>query len=288
MGRANRRRKRARGARARAWAADDEERLWGSLAVGAQQSAWRHGTLGPGSSAEPVPVFVIFDLARLSLAASRACVSLIGADVAHLERHGHSVAWVPRAYWLAACAARDVGKISPHLLDRFALRISAARAPARDRVHAILTAVGHTSGRAEVVVRDMVGAVAQARDQRAALSAAALDDVCIGTRGEDGHRRALVLGRLAVAQARLEGAVVGVPAHVTAARDLLGLAASDVAPIVPQQAEVAAPDGADPGQAIAAPTRLGRVSPHRVRGPPSRTDPFTCRTSRAHWMAPSS
>ena len=71
-----------------------------------------------------IPLIIIPDLASLSLAAARTCIMLVGANVAHLERHGQQEVWVPRYYWLAGCRQEDVGSVSSHLLDRFALRLA--------------------------------------------------------------------------------------------------------------------------------------------------------------------
>jgi magnesium chelatase subunit D len=81
---------------------------------------------------------VIPDLTKLSLAAARACVVLMGADVAHLERHGQQANWQPNLCWLAGCASGEVGVVSPHLLDRFALRLSGRVTKTTDRAAEIL------------------------------------------------------------------------------------------------------------------------------------------------------
>ena len=71
-----------------------------------------------------IPLLIIPDLAALSLAAARTCIMLVGANIAHLERHGQQEVWTPRYYWLAGCRQEDVGSVSSHLLDRFALRLA--------------------------------------------------------------------------------------------------------------------------------------------------------------------
>jgi magnesium chelatase subunit D len=105
-------------------AVETEEELWGSLTLGQAASSivWRSGLL---AAAEPeIRIVVIPDLTRLSLAASRACVMLMGAEVAHLERHGQQDCWQPQLYWLAGCDQTRIGALSTHLLDRFALRLN--------------------------------------------------------------------------------------------------------------------------------------------------------------------
>jgi magnesium chelatase subunit D len=106
---------------------ETEEELWGSLTLGQEVASrsvvWRAGLLAAGRDQE-TRIVVIPDLTRLSLAASRACVMLMGSEVAHLERHGQHDRWQPQLYWLAGCDHKRIGTVSTHLLDRFALRLS--------------------------------------------------------------------------------------------------------------------------------------------------------------------
>ena len=74
----------------------------------------------------PPRTVIIPDLARASLAVVRAAVTLIGADTAVADRYGQHATWQPRSRWIAACARSDLGKLSHHLLDRFAVRVDAA------------------------------------------------------------------------------------------------------------------------------------------------------------------
>lgn len=95
----------------------------------------RPGVLAAGLGETHMPLLIIPDLAELSLAAARGGVALIGANVAHLERNGASLQWRPDACWLAACDRAAIGKVSPHLLDRFALRLDAkSRLSPKERV----------------------------------------------------------------------------------------------------------------------------------------------------------
>jgi magnesium chelatase subunit D len=102
-----------------------EEDLWGQLLLKERQIAWQAGSLASGRGQE-LRLVVIPDLTRLSMAAARACVTLIGSETAHLERHGKQEAWRPNLCWLAGCPSQhgETGLVSPHLLDRFALRLS--------------------------------------------------------------------------------------------------------------------------------------------------------------------
>ena len=112
-------------------AVETEEELWGSLTLGQEKTAqtlvWQPGLLSAGQGNE-IRIVVIPDVSRLSLAASRACVMVMGADVTHLERHGQGDRWRPQVYWLAGCDPNRVGTLSPHLLDRFAVRLSGGEA----------------------------------------------------------------------------------------------------------------------------------------------------------------
>lgn len=106
---------------------ETEEDLWGGLALqqeSANQSfSWQRGVLAEGRD-ETLRLVIIPDLARLSLVTARACIALMGSKVAYLERHGHQDNWQPNLCWLAGCARQDIGLVSSHLLDRFALRLS--------------------------------------------------------------------------------------------------------------------------------------------------------------------
>src|ERR671933_220920 len=97
---------------------DDD--LWGSLSlsseIGGLQVVRESGLLTRSLEDSSPRVVVIPDVTQLGLAAARACVTLMGADVAHLERHGQSELWVPNLFWLAGCASHNVGRVSPHFI----------------------------------------------------------------------------------------------------------------------------------------------------------------------------
>src|SRR5712691_1941373 len=71
-------------------------------------------------------LITIPNLAALDLVTARSTLVSMGADVLYLERSGHHECWQPHQYWLAGCSSSEqhIGAISPHLLDRFALRLS--------------------------------------------------------------------------------------------------------------------------------------------------------------------
>lgn len=122
---------------------DDE--LWGGIALSGEPAGggfnltWQAGLLSEGRDEATPQLILIPDLTRLSLAAARAAVMLMGADVAHLERHGQHQQWRPNLYWLAGCASDEVGKVSPHLLDRFMVRLNGRDIRQPDRVTEIMT-----------------------------------------------------------------------------------------------------------------------------------------------------
>src|SRR6184192_2479844 len=83
-------------------------------------------TVSAGQLARDGPLVVVVpDLARLSLAATRAAVSTLTSPIVLLERHGMSSCIPNSMYWLAACASADIGQVSAHLLERFATRLPA-------------------------------------------------------------------------------------------------------------------------------------------------------------------
>ena len=72
---------------------------------------------------EPPGTVLIPDLANVSLAVARAAVTVIGADAVVADRYGQHASWRPRSRWLAGCARSDLARLSPHLLDRFCVRV---------------------------------------------------------------------------------------------------------------------------------------------------------------------
>jgi magnesium chelatase subunit D len=101
---------------------DDD--TWGSLWLPGQGNKGKPLLFSPQRNASELQLITIADLAQLNLSASRTCLMLIGADVASLERNGEHQQWHPDQCWLASCESAAIGRVSPHLLDRFALRLS--------------------------------------------------------------------------------------------------------------------------------------------------------------------
>ena len=108
---------------------DSEETLWGQLGLTSEANKgfrWQPGSLNQCEAPEVLKIVIIPDLAMLSLAATRACVMAMGADVVQLERHGETQTWQPNVYWLIGCSSKkeELGKVSNHLMDRIALRLT--------------------------------------------------------------------------------------------------------------------------------------------------------------------
>ena len=115
---------------------DSEETLWGTLALKSlalgESFDWKPGLLGVG-----LKVVVIPDLTRLNLVAARACIALMGTEIVQVERHGHQAEWRSEICWIAGCARSEIGMVSPHLLDRFALRLPGQEIQSIDRTDAL-------------------------------------------------------------------------------------------------------------------------------------------------------
>ncbi|MCX5368015.1 magnesium chelatase [Streptomyces sp. NBC_00103] len=170
----------------------------------------------------PPQLVVVPDLTRLSVAGMRAAVQLLGADVAVVEHTGLRHIACPRARWLAVCRSEDAGRLSPHLLDRFALRVSMADLRG-SRPHRLLTFLPSLSHAADDIVQASVTDDALTR-VRALLGPDA------------GIRRELALARLARTLASLDGDRAAQERHADAAALLIGL------PVV------GTPNGTDPDQ----------------------------------------
>lgn len=187
----------------------------GGLTVRARRAALVEDDPGVAPATVVVP-----DLARLGLPGLRAAVTLVGADVASVQRYGVGRVWRPRARWLAFCRQEDAGRVSPHLLDRFPLRLSLPG-----------LALPEGSGPPGALWRRSAERAALDRARAATapvrLSPAALDRLVeAGPAPRGGERRAVALGRIARALARLDGTPTAEPVHVTAAARLIGLPAA--------------------------------------------------------------
>jgi magnesium chelatase subunit D len=187
------------------------------------------GFAGSRQNDSQLRLVVIPDLTKLSLAAARACVVLMGADVAHLERHGQQANWQPNLCWLAGCASGEVGVVSPHLLDRFALRLSGRVTKTTDRAAEILEWMDDRALEKEtkpeplpIEIRDRLQKAILLRPAITVQATARILDYT-STLEVYSPRREIALGRLALANAQLEGAAEMTAAHVDAAARMIGL-----------------------------------------------------------------
>ena len=185
----------------------------------------RPGMLAGGLGETRMPLLIVPDLAELSLAGARGAVTLIGADVAHLERHGASLQWLPDACWLAACDRAAIGRVSHHLLDRFALRLDAhSRLPPKERSEDVRRSALGKPIPGHRLSKKTISRLIAATAFRPEILAGTLDRMVDIQASNLSPRRDIALARLAVACARLEGSDTLVEQrHVDRAAQLLDL-----------------------------------------------------------------
>ena len=228
---------------------ETEEDLWGGLALprGDANGAfeWQQGLLAGGRGQE-LRLVIIPDLTRLSLPAARACVALMGSEVANLERHGHQDSWQPKLCWLAGCSRSEseLGLVSPHLLDRFALRLTGQALAKTDRTAAIqqwLQEPDKPDWEKERLLPEWMEPLQRAKLLHPEVTLEVQKRVLDYISPTDGYsiRRELALLRLAQANAQLaeEGQVTA--QQVDLAAQMIGLAPIkpflDLAPKEPEQ-----------------------------------------------------
>ncbi|MGA7933653.1 MAG: hypothetical protein WCA35_08915, partial [Kovacikia sp.] len=252
-------------------AVETEEELWGSLTLGHEVAdrtvVWRSGLLAAGRNQE-TRIVVIPDLTRLSLAASRACVVLMGAEVAHLERHGQSDRWQPQLYWLAGCDHRRTGALSTHLLDRFALRLSGGESQNSEQRVARLRDWLERLGQEQVLNKqapptlnwigtdapplssEIVSCLQQVKHSDPDVLPEARERVLDYLETTEGYspRRDLALLRLARVHAQLEGAAQVNREEVDLAAEMIGLSLKPKPPETPLADAVKPDTGADDAQ----------------------------------------
>lgn len=254
-----------------------EDDLWGQLALHQHTDHpalyWQQGHLLESEDDSFIRLLLISDLPQASLATVRACVSLMGAEIAHLERHGQHKRWKPTLCWLARCASAEVGAISPHLLDRFALRLRWPPAihsdPAIDLREQVLNDVDEERS-AQALPAETRARVLQAAHQRATPTPAALDRILTYTSEARvcTPRRDLALARYALSIAQFAGRAEVLVSDVDTAARLLGLVASQGASgRMTGPGEQATPGSADGIQAARAGGR--DVQPHATGDLPS-------------------
>jgi len=213
---------------------DDD--LWGSLALhhNSNQSpvVWHQGSLAGLWDTPNLRLVIIPDLAKISLATARASVMLIGADVAHLERHGQHKHWKPNMCWLANCSKAEVGSVSPHLLDRFAVRLNWQHPGRSDKITTLLDQVLNdrpANTTLEISLPEEIKQhIQQCAHQRATTTGEALERILYHHVHIEAYtpRREIALARHAVAVAQLEGSTQVTASHVDMAAYLMGLIAS--------------------------------------------------------------
>src|SRR6266568_8619836 len=214
---------------------DDD--LWGDISLSSDRDdssiTWRRGKLEGLWDPAALRLIVIPDLAKLSLAAARACIMLVNADVAHLERHGQSKRWNPDIYLLAGCTRSEIGCVSPHLLDRFVLRLNWYNPSKSNRVEALLQQIlndepssNDSQGVLPSTLKDQIQKTIQ---RQVILSDEVLDRVLyyMPVPQVHGFRRELTLARLAKAVAQFENTSRITPSHVDHAAGLIGLTSDD-------------------------------------------------------------
>lgn len=251
--------------------AQAEDTIWGGLAPRKRAHGplvgWEPGIVsGERGPRRPLLVVAIPDLARLPLAAQRACVALVGAEEIAVERHGHSDRWEPAIFWVAACARAEVGQLSAHLLDRFLLRISSSPRDPAQRARALradLAAVGRRP-RAARLPEPWRRRLARARAANPMVPAtAAVEALRYFAGGGEGQsmRRPLAVTHLAFALAALAGAPEVTAEHIAGAARLLALrpqqgpAEATPAPRRDQPAPEQTTPDARPAEAAPAPHR---------------------------------
>jgi magnesium chelatase subunit D len=119
--------------RVRLGSADTEDSLWG---VPGLPPGWGgRGLLVP--SGNTTRIVVVPDLSRLSQAAARAGVVMLGASAVRVERHGQTHPMKTRHRWLAALSDENAGSVSPHLMERFPIQIRVKELGSFDRIGAL-------------------------------------------------------------------------------------------------------------------------------------------------------
>jgi magnesium chelatase subunit D len=188
--------------RVRLGSGETEDSLWGVPGVPAQ---WGGGALlmPPEGSTRLV---IAPELSRLSRPAARAAVSLLDSREITIQRRGQVIPMAVRQRWLAGIAESDLQRVSPHLLERFAIRIRVQEKVGRDRVATLKAKLSGATAR--LVDRDSVERVRNALcASRLGPDVLALAMTICETSGLGASMRpAISLLRVAEAWARLERA----------------------------------------------------------------------------------
>lgn len=208
----------------------DDDLWWRTRLTARDGNPWFETGPGPlmDMPGDPAKTVIVPDLAGASLAVVRAAVTLVGADVAVADRDGRHYSWQPRSRWMAACARSDLGRLSPHLLDRFALRVDAAdlRPAMRDprSVRNTLDSPGGDESAHLELPEPTFHGQWGSPTQIPAMSSAAIDLIVSTNEAVSvPTRRDLMLARVARALASFDSNDVVLEEHVRWAAALLGL-----------------------------------------------------------------
>lgn len=214
---------------------ETDDDLWGSfMPQGHDESSpllWQPGLLfGSEDDENSTRVVLIPNLAQLSLMSARTCIALVGESVAALERHGQHRLWQPEIFWVAGCPTAEVGKVSAHLLDRFALRLNrkTIHNPA-ERVEEIKRMLNSEESEEEGESFPLPADLGETLRVAAAFRPRQTDEAIahiskyISTSGFYSARRDLALARLAVANAQLDKSDEVLKEHVNRAARIIGL-----------------------------------------------------------------
>ncbi|MFJ6689383.1 magnesium chelatase [Streptomyces sp. NPDC091294] len=221
-------------------AADRDEDLWTRTRIRGGEHGitvvTEPGPLAEGDGADGAPPLVVVpDLARLSVAGMRAAVQLLGADLVTVERGGPRRTVRPRARWLAVCRGADAGRVSRHLLDRFALRLPMAGLRLPGPGAALTEPEAGQAGQALLAGLPAAWRSAARRGVRPVPVGDAAIARAQELLGPDaGVRRELALLRLARTLAALDGRPSASAEHSDAAARLIGVAVPESAPDRPE------------------------------------------------------
>ena len=215
---------------------ESEDDLWGQVWLGdeleKQAFNWQFGLFSSADNTNEIKLVIIPDLTKLSLAAMRACVVLMGADVAHLERHGQQKSWQPNFCWLVGCSSQneEIGKISPHLLDRFALRLNVQIENNDNRVTQIQKLLNSQEKPQESLFEEreiepeLKEWLREIRSCLPSMTPSALERILDYTSESNiYHRREIALARFASTYAQLEAANSVTINHVNKVARIMGL-----------------------------------------------------------------
>jgi magnesium chelatase subunit D len=214
---------------------ESEDSLWGSFGLSTRDARrpliWQPGLLSPVAKEEGARLVVIPDLERVGPTVARALVAMVGADVAQVERYGRQQQWRPKFYWLAGCPGNATGRISLHLLDRFALRLEARSPRQRARAEDVLSwlnQIDRDQAPAEIVLPETLSQqLRQAAPTWPKVSDAAFERVLeYDTASFNASpRRGFALARLGHTLARLAAADEVSDLHIDQAAQFIGLSA---------------------------------------------------------------